>query len=64
VPFTGIGGCLGPEGNGISLDEGGMEGRAPQTRSKISSLDPAKKEATWSKQKKEGRARHDNEDPA
>jgi hypothetical protein len=64
VPYLGIGHCLGPEGNGVSLEEGRMEGRAPQTRSKITSLAPARKEATWSRRKKEGRARRDNEDPA
>jgi hypothetical protein len=49
---------------GSAWRKGGMEGQAPQTRSKISSLAPARKEATWSRRKKEGRARRDNEDPA
>ncbi len=40
------------------------EGQAPQTRSEISSQAPAKREATWSRRKKEGGARHDEEDPA
>jgi hypothetical protein len=38
------------------------EGQAPQTRSEISSLAPAKKEATWSRRKKKKRrARRDKE---
>jgi hypothetical protein len=41
-----------------------MEGRAPQTESKISSQLPARKEATWSRRKKERRVRRDEEDLA
>jgi hypothetical protein len=44
--------------------KGAKEGRAPQTRSKISSLAAARKEASWSRRKKERRARRDKEDPA
>ncbi len=40
------------------------EGRVPQAQSEIISLAPARKEATWSRRKKERRARRDNEDPA
>ncbi len=49
---------------GSAPRRGGMKGQAPQTRSKISSIAPARKEATWSRRKKEGRARRDNKDPA
>jgi hypothetical protein len=64
VPYKGVGCCLGPEGNGVSPGEGGKGGPDPLTRSKISSLDPARKEATWSRRKKERKARRDNEVPA
>ncbi len=37
------------------------EGQAPQTRSEISSLAPARKEAIWSRRKKKRRARRDKE---
>jgi hypothetical protein len=40
------------------------EGQAPQTRSEINSLAPARRKATWSRRKKEGGARRDVEDPA
>ncbi len=49
---------------GSTQGKGAREGRAPQTRSEISSLSPARKEAAWSSRKKERRARRDNEDPA
>ncbi len=64
MPDTGVGRCLGPEGNGVSSGEGGEGGPGPQTRSEISSQLPARKEATWSRRKKERRVRHDEEDPA
>ncbi len=64
VPYGGVRCCLGPEGNGVRPGEGGEGGPGPQTRSVISSLTPARKEATWSRRKKERRARHDEEDPA
>jgi hypothetical protein len=41
-----------------------MEGQAPQTESEISSLAPARKEATWCRKKKGRGARRDDEDPA
>jgi hypothetical protein len=40
-----------------------LVGIGPQTRSEISSQTPARKEATWSRRKKERRARCDEEDP-
>jgi hypothetical protein len=40
------------------------EGQAPQIEGEISSLAPARKEATWSRRKKGRRARRDDEDPA
>jgi hypothetical protein len=49
---------------GSAGGKGAKEGQAPQTRSEISSLAPARKEATWSRRKKERRARRDNDDPA
>ncbi len=62
VPFGGVGRCLGPEGNGVSSGEGGKGGQAPQTRREIGSQLPARKEATWSRRKKERRVRCDEED--
>jgi hypothetical protein len=38
---------------GSAQEKGVKEGRAPQTRGEISSLAPARKEATWSRRKKE-----------
>jgi hypothetical protein len=43
--------------------KGVRENQAPQTRSEISSQLPARKEATWSRRKKERRVRRDAEDP-
>jgi hypothetical protein len=40
------------------------EGQAPQTRSEISSQLPTRKEATWSRRKKERKVSCDKEDPA
>jgi hypothetical protein len=39
------------------------EGRAPQAGRKISRQLPARKEATWSRKKKEGWVGHDEEEP-
>ncbi len=64
VPYKGVGHCLGPEGNGVSSGEGGEGGLGPLDRGEISSLAPAREEATWTKRKKGRRARRDNEDPA
>ncbi len=49
---------------GSAQRKGVREGRAPQTRSEISSQTPARKEATWSRRKKERKIRRDEEDPA
>jgi hypothetical protein len=49
---------------GSAQRKGVREGRAPQAGREISSQLPARKEATWSKKKKEERVRHDEEDPA
>jgi hypothetical protein len=49
---------------GSAQGKGAREGQAPQTRSEIISQLPARKEATWSRRKKERRVRGDEEDPA
>ncbi len=49
---------------GSAQGKGVKEGRAPQARTKISSQLPTRKEATWSRKKKEGQVRHDLEEPA
>ena len=59
-----VGCCLGPEGNGSAQGKGVREGQAPQTRREISSQPPARKEVTWSRKKKEGRVRRDEEQTA
>jgi hypothetical protein len=48
---------------GSAQGKGVREGQAPRAGREISSQLPARKEATWSKKKKEGRVRHDEEDP-
>ncbi len=45
MPYSGVGRCLGPEGNWVSSKDGGEGGPGPQTEGKISSLAPARKEA-------------------
>ncbi len=64
MPNIRVGRCLGPEGNEVSSEEGGEGGPGPQAGRKISSQLPARKEATWSRKKKEGRVMHDEEEPA
>jgi hypothetical protein len=54
VPNKRVGRCLEPEGNGVSSGEEGEGGPAPQAGTKISSQLLARKEATWSRKKKEG----------
>jgi hypothetical protein len=49
---------------GSDQGKGARGGQALKTRSKISSQAPARKKATWSRRKKERRARGDEEDPA
>jgi hypothetical protein len=49
---------------GSTQEKGVREDQAPQTKREISSQLPARKEATWSRRKKEGRVRHDEEEPA
>jgi hypothetical protein len=47
-----------------SAQRGGLrEGQVPQTRREISSQLPARKEAAWSRRKKERRVRHDKDEP-
>jgi hypothetical protein len=48
---------------GSAQGKGVREDQARQTRKEISSQSPASKEATWSRRKKEGRVRHDVEEP-
>jgi hypothetical protein len=54
VPNMGAGRRLGPEGNGVSLGEGGREGPAPQEARKISSLCSVRAETTWRRKKRNG----------
>jgi hypothetical protein len=49
---------------GSAQGKGVREGQALQARREISSQLPASKEALWSRKKKEGRIRHDEEEPA
>jgi hypothetical protein len=49
---------------GLAQGKGVRDRQAPQARRKISSQLPAGMEATWSRKKKEGQARRDEEDPA
>jgi hypothetical protein len=53
VPYRGVGRCLGPEGNGVSSGVGGEGGPGPTDKERDSSQAPARKEATWSRRKKE-----------
>jgi hypothetical protein len=49
---------------GSAQEKGAREGQAPQAGRKINSQLPARKEVTWSKKKKEGQVRPDEEEPA
>jgi hypothetical protein len=49
---------------GSARGKGVREGQAPQAGRKISSQLPTRKEATWSRMKKEGQVRRDEEEPA
>ncbi len=65
VADTRVGRCLEPEGNEISAGEGGEGGPGPLNKEgDISSQLPTRKEATWSRRKKERRVRRDEEEPA
>ncbi len=64
MPNIRVGCCLGPEGNGVSSGEGVERGPDPQVGRKISSQLSTRKKATWSRKKKEGWVRHDEEEPA
>jgi hypothetical protein len=54
---------LGPEGNGVSSGEGGEGGPGPPSGEGDKQSTP-RKEATWSRKKKEGWVRCDEEEPA
>jgi hypothetical protein len=56
--------CLGPEGNRVSLREGGEGGPGPPRSGEDSSQLPARKGTTWRREKKEGQVGHDEEEPA
>ncbi len=64
MPYVGVGRCLRPEGNGVSSRVGGEGGPGPPDKERDKQSNPARKEATWSRRKKERRARRDEEDPA
>jgi hypothetical protein len=49
---------------GSAQGRGVREGQAPQAGREISSQPPARKEATWSRKRKVGQVRRDEEDPA
>jgi hypothetical protein len=63
-PTEGYGAARDLREMGSAEGKGVREGQAPQTRSKISSQLPARKEVTWSRRKKERRARREEEDLA
>ncbi len=56
--------CLGPEGNGVSLVEGGEGGPGPQETRKISSRCSARAETTWRRKRRIGQDRRDEEGSA
>ncbi len=64
MPYKGLGVAWDLREMGSAQEKGAREGQASLTRSEISSLAPARKEATWSMRRKERRARSDEEDPA
>jgi hypothetical protein len=53
--------CLGPEGNGVSSEEGAREGPAPQKAGKISSQCSGNAETTWTRTRKDRQVGHDEE---
>jgi hypothetical protein len=64
VPYGGVGRAWALREMGSAQGKGVREGQVPQKEGEISSLAPARKVVTWSRRKKERRARRDNEDPA
>jgi hypothetical protein len=64
VPNTRIGLAWNLMEMGSAQKGGGREGQGPQTRKEISNQLPARKEATWSRRKKERRVRCDEEERA
>ncbi len=63
MPDTRVGCCLGPEGNGVGPGEGGEGRPGPPNKEGDKQSLPARKEATWSRKKKEGQVRCDEEEP-
>jgi hypothetical protein len=63
VPNMRVGRCLGPEGNGVSSEEEGEGGPGSPSREDDKQSTPIRKEARWSRRRKEGRARRDEEEP-
>jgi hypothetical protein len=53
--------CLGPEGNGVSLGEGGEGRPGPQEARKISSQCSVRAETTWTRTRKDGQVGCDEE---
>jgi hypothetical protein len=53
-PTKGVGCCLGPDGNGVSPGEGGKVGPGPPDKER--DKQSRRKEAAWSRRKKERRA--------
>ncbi len=61
MPDIGVGRCLGPEGNGVSLEEGGEGGPGPREAGKISSQCSARARTTWARTRMTGQVRRDEE---
>ncbi len=59
VPDTEAGCCLGPEGNWVSLGEGGEGGPALQEAGKISSQCSVRAGTTWARTRRNGQDRRD-----
>ncbi len=63
LPDMESGRCQGPEGNGVSLGEGGEGGPGPPEGRKDKHQRSARKEATWSRKKKERQVGRGKEGP-
>jgi hypothetical protein len=61
VPDRGAGHCLGPEGNGVNLGEGGEGGPGPQGSKEDKQSCSARAEATWRRKKRNERVGRDEE---